>query len=79
MDKEENTIFFNLSNNNFTFYGMLMIFFVFMIMLLNFIRKEIRNYLDHHDRMKNIADTYERKRNSRKDLAVSHTIILKFY
>jgi len=81
MDKNVDTLIFDLSNNNFTYYGILMVLFVMLVMLANYIRKEINNYKEYHSQMKNIADNYERKRNARNDLRViiliiNHSIII---
>lgn len=66
-DKDLGLSFFNIDIGK---YSVLLTVFVLLIMLVLFLRKKIRGYLNHRDKLVHMADDYERRRNCRNDLRV---------
>ncbi len=77
-----------MDKNNFSFpftsvdvyslsgYSLLMTFFVLFVMLVVFLRKKVKNYLQSRDKLINVYETYDRKRECRNTLRVRWRIIL---
>jgi hypothetical protein len=61
---------FNFGVNSIPGYSFLLVVFTILTMLVLFLRKKIKGYMGHRQRMIDMAEDYERKRQCRNDLRV---------
>jgi len=62
------------STNPYTNYSFLVVGLLFFLMLILFLKKRVSLYLKKREKLKNMAEKYERKRESRSSLAVSNKL-----
>jgi hypothetical protein len=79
MESSFDNSIFNFGVNSIPGYSFLLVVFTILTMLVLFLRKKIKSYMGHRQRMIDMAEDYERKRQCRNDLRVKKSFyILKF-
>ena len=68
MESDPSSSFFRLHFEHIDSYGYLIMIFTIMVTMIYFMQKKVRGYLRNRDKLKGMAEEYERKRECRNEL-----------